>query len=361
MPAVQVEVDGAVLREGDTFALEQRSLELPSTDFVGRNPAFGIDDPVPGHAVVVVEPMKYRSDLAGGQRRTDLGSYLAVGDDLAVRNGRHEGDHPASKAVTLIHVNTVRHSATNTREAAVHCGHEKLAGSTSAGRHRVCSTASQRGYLPVPGDIVLESNLVFETNAARGQMGLSQLEQDPGLIAATRQHALEMATMDYFSHTSPVPEHETVAHRLTKTGSPLVTVGENLALLQGQPDLAKAAIAGWLESPGHRENLLNPTFTHVGFGTAVNGRDETVIVQVLAYIPVRLVGFDIQTEAIDTTSVTIVARASATVSSLLSIGGTSTPPRTLESGDNELSLELVDPQSERYHIRIRASLSISQA
>ncbi len=213
------------------------------------------------------------------------------------------------------------------------------------------------GYLPVPGDVVLESNLVFETNAARGQMGLSQLEQDPGLIAAARQHALEMATMDYFGHTSPVPEHETVAHRLTKTGSPLVTVGENLALLQGQPDLAKAAIAGWLESPGHRENLLNSTFTHVGFGTAVNGRDETVIVQVLAYIPVRLVGFDIQTEAIDTTSVTIVARASATVSSLLSIGGTSTPPRTLEPGDHELSLELVDPQSERYHIRIGASLA----
>ncbi len=213
------------------------------------------------------------------------------------------------------------------------------------------------GYLPVPGDVVLESNLVFETNAARGQMGLSQLAQDPGLIAAARQHALEMATMDYFSHTSPVPGHETVAHRLTKTGSPLVTVGENLALLQGQPDLAKAAIAGWLESPGHRENLLNPTFTHVGFGTAVNGRNETVIVQVLAYIPVRLVGFDIQTEAIDTTSVTIVARASTTVSSLLSIGGTSTPPRTLEPGDHELSLELVDPQGERYHIRIGASLA----
>ena len=53
------------------------------------------------------------------------------------------------------------------------------------------------------------------------------------------------------------------------------------------PDVAAAAVSGWMDSPGHRANLLG-NYTHVGFGVATNGQGDTWVVQVLGLKTVRI-------------------------------------------------------------------------
>ena len=142
-------------------------------------------------------------------------------------------------------------------------------------------------YTPLPGDASLEADLLTLTNQARLDNGVGTLEGDEGLAQAARHHAEEMARLGYFSHTSPVGENATVSQRVARSGSFIGTLGENLALV-GEADTAQTTTTGWLESPGHRANLLNPKFTHVGFGTARYPDGRVAVAQVLGYQPAPL-------------------------------------------------------------------------
>jgi uncharacterized protein YkwD len=128
----------------------------------------------------------------------------------------------------------------------------------------------------------LENNLTFESNQARRRNGVEPLAYDQALALAARQHAREMSQLNYFAHQSPNPENATVRDRVKRAGSAALAVGENLALIGNSATLAQDAVQGWLDSPGHRANLLNPDFTHVGHGLATSSDGSVYIVQVLA-------------------------------------------------------------------------------
>ena len=114
----------------------------------------------------------------------------------------------------------------------------------------------------------MERALLTLTNDARIGAGLEALTTGETLAQAAREHAAEIADLGYFSHTSPLPEHATLALRVAEGGSFIRTLGENLTLV-GTADTAQASVSGWLASPGHRANLLNAHFTHVGFGVVL--------------------------------------------------------------------------------------------
>jgi uncharacterized protein YkwD len=113
----------------------------------------------------------------------------------------------------------------------------------------------------------LEAELLTASNAARAEHGLPALQADPGLARAARAHAAENAARGVLDHGSPDPARDTPLERIGLAGVALVEVGENLALMPGS-DVAAEAVRGWLASPPHRANLLDPDFTHVGFGAA---------------------------------------------------------------------------------------------
>jgi uncharacterized protein YkwD len=106
-----------------------------------------------------------------------------------------------------------------------------------------------------PGDQV-----VALVNAARAQAGCGALRSDPRLAAAAQGHSDDMAAQDYFSHTSL--DGRTFADRVRAAGyaSP---GGENIA--QGQRS-AQAVHDAWMNSEGHRANILNCGFTAIGVG-----------------------------------------------------------------------------------------------
>ncbi|MFE5034640.1 CAP domain-containing protein [Streptomyces sp. NPDC056683] len=108
------------------------------------------------------------------------------------------------------------------------------------------------------------------TNRERTRAGLRPLAADPQLAAAAQAYSTDMATRDFYSHTSP--EGTQPWDRAAAAGSRRRTIGENIAC--GQRSAAEV-VEGWMNSPGHRANILKPDFTHIGVGFAGGGRAGT--------------------------------------------------------------------------------------
>lgn len=120
-------------------------------------------------------------------------------------------------------------------------------------------------------------------NRDRRQQGLSVLTADPLLDKVAQLYAEDMLRRNYFSHYNP--EGKTVVDRYAALGGQGIP-GENLAILQHPPaafvppnaSLLAFFEKGWMGSPTHRPNLVNPKATRFGFGIAGN-RDRIYAVQ----------------------------------------------------------------------------------
>jgi stress response protein SCP2 len=123
------------------------------------------------------------------------------------------------------------------------------------------------------GDVV--AMVVAGTNAERAAAGLAPLTVEARLTAAALAHGTDMAARDFFAHESP--EGRSVADRVTAAGYAYRIVAENIAA--GQRDAAEV-VTGWMNSPGHRANILNPELRQIGVGRAAGGTYGTYWVQV---------------------------------------------------------------------------------
>ncbi|NUR84764.1 MAG: CAP domain-containing protein [Nonomuraea sp.] len=113
----------------------------------------------------------------------------------------------------------------------------------------------------------VEDEVVKLTNKARAGKGCDPLVHDPKLRAAAREHSQDMAAKGYFDHTSK--NGDSPGDRIRAAGfAPVSTWGENIAM--GQRTAADV-VRGWLNSPGHRANIMNCAFTHIGVGYAKQG------------------------------------------------------------------------------------------
>jgi uncharacterized protein YkwD/uncharacterized membrane protein required for colicin V production len=123
-------------------------------------------------------------------------------------------------------------------------------------------------------DEVSESGMLALVNEERKKHGLGELSWNPSVVPVARAHARDMWERNYFSHYSP--EGEDVGDRLSKAGVRYFVAGENLALA---PTL-QTAHTGLMNSEGHRENILNPSFKKIGIGVIDNGYYGKMFVQV---------------------------------------------------------------------------------
>jgi len=132
------------------------------------------------------------------------------------------------------------------------------------------------------GQTALEARILQETNAVRARYGLPRLQWDGSAAAAAREHARDMLARGYFAHETP--EGLTPAERMWRAGVREVTVGENIAFYEGYlPEKAvEKVVNDWMNSPHHRENILNPQFTHLGVGVAVDGERVMLVQDFLA-------------------------------------------------------------------------------
>lgn len=111
----------------------------------------------------------------------------------------------------------------------------------------------------------LEQSLTREINAVRTQNGLRPLAASPDLTKAAESYTRTMLRKGFFDHNSPtgVTLAERLRLRYSPSGYARWAVGENLLSSQSKID-ARRAVELWMASPGHRENLLSPTFRQMG-------------------------------------------------------------------------------------------------
>ncbi len=83
---------------------------------------------------------------------------------------------------------------------------------------------------------------------------------------SARQKSTDMASNNYFSHTSPT--YGSPFDQMKANGVTYKSAAENIAMGQRT---AEEVVKGWMESPGHRQNILTPGFTHIGIGFDKNG------------------------------------------------------------------------------------------
>ncbi len=102
---------------------------------------------------------------------------------------------------------------------------------------------------------------IEELNQMRLLVGLNALILDPRLCDASRGHSEDMATLNFFSHTSPVQEKRSFGQRAALSGT--TSSGENIFMGSASP---KSANRGWFRSPGHHRNMFSPGHRRVGLG-----------------------------------------------------------------------------------------------
>ena len=144
---------------------------------------------------------------------------------------------------------------------------------------------------PPAGVLLVESleRRLVELTAERRRAAdadLEPLQSDPDLVPAARAHALDMLERGYVDHVSPeghdARERVALLHRRLVGG-----IGENLAGHEGLTveqleaqigPLAVKIMDGLMQSPGHRENILSPDYTHLAIAAAAKG-ERVVLVQ----------------------------------------------------------------------------------
>ncbi|WP_296970858.1 CAP domain-containing protein [Tepidanaerobacter sp. EBM-38] len=110
-----------------------------------------------------------------------------------------------------------------------------------------------------------ENKMLELVNAEREKVGLAPLENDMRLVEISRKKSKDMIEKNYFAHTSPT--YGTPFDALKNNGISYRYAGENLA---GAPTVLQAHTS-LMNSSGHRANILNPNFTHIGIGIVDGG------------------------------------------------------------------------------------------
>ena len=119
----------------------------------------------------------------------------------------------------------------------------------------------------IPSSVIkFEGEVVRLINEIRVNNGLKPLTEDWQLSRVARYKAQDMKDLGYFSHTSPT--YGSPFEMMKSFGISYRTAGENIAKGYSTP---KAVVDAWMNSPGHRANILNSSYTHIGVGYVASG------------------------------------------------------------------------------------------
>ena len=108
--------------------------------------------------------------------------------------------------------------------------------------------------------ILTKEGIISQTNAQREKFGFKALKESEILNLSAKMKLEDMFEKQYFSHDSPTGE--TLEDLMKKVNYEYIVVGENLAMGNFEND--KEVVEGWMQSPGHRENILNPRYQEIG-------------------------------------------------------------------------------------------------
>jgi uncharacterized YkwD family protein/spore coat assembly protein SafA len=124
----------------------------------------------------------------------------------------------------------------------------------------------QKITVPVKEQVSVEREVVKLVNAERAKAGLPALQEDWELSRVAKNKSQDMHDKNYFDHTSPT--YGTPFTMMKNFGITYKSAGENIA--KGQRS-AQEVVTAWMNSEGHRANILNKSYTHIGVGYVQDG------------------------------------------------------------------------------------------
>lgn len=130
---------------------------------------------------------------------------------------------------------------------------------------------------PASGSTAVAAEVVSLTTDARVRSGLRALATNARLMEAARLHAEQMAMFEQGAHTIAGARYPTMESRLAAAGYVYSTAAENVAWNQRS---AQDVVSSWMNSSGHRANILDADFTEMGAAMARSSRGAPYWIQV---------------------------------------------------------------------------------
>jgi len=206
---------------------------------------------------------------------------------------------------------------------------------------------------------ITQENIIALTNATRQSIGLTPLAPNTLLAAAAQAKAQDMATKSYFAHTSP--EGITPWYWIKNVGYRYRYSAENLAVHFSE---AEDVQGGWMASPKHRANIVDPRYKDIGIGVAVGDYEGVPSTFVVQYFGITKADAAAQLAVVSTAT---VATAPNPTPSVAHIEPTSTPVAVLPAEttdpappadpkpEPEPSVTIVPSSDETYIIKLAAA------
>jgi uncharacterized protein YkwD len=143
------------------------------------------------------------------------------------------------------------------------------AGARASAQDAACPGADA---VPTAGTIAQASQATLcLLDNERSAAGLHPVAETPGLTQPSAAYSARMVAEDFFAHVSPdggtLVDRLTAARYIAPDGD--WTVGENIAWGQGDLGTPRNIVVAWMNSPGHRHNILTGEFTEIGIGIAL--------------------------------------------------------------------------------------------
>ncbi|BDH62530.1 hypothetical protein MTP04_26600 [Lysinibacillus sp. PLM2] len=124
----------------------------------------------------------------------------------------------------------------------------------------------QKINVPTQEGVAYEQEVIRLVNVERANAGLPALKYDWELSRVAEHKSQDMANKNYFSHTSPT--YGSPFDMMKAYGINYSAAGENIAKGQRSP---QEVVNAWMNSSGHRANILNSSYTHIGVGFVEDG------------------------------------------------------------------------------------------
>ena len=139
---------------------------------------------------------------------------------------------------------------------------------TDAREFQVAAYTRVRTVKPSEAVVSIERQVFDLINKKRAAIGLVPLTWNDDLAAVARAHSQDMADQNFFSHRGS--DGTMVDDRADKLGvRDWAAIGENIAFERGFDNAAEFAVERWMESPAHKQNLLDQRWKETGMGVAI--------------------------------------------------------------------------------------------
>jgi uncharacterized protein YkwD len=128
-----------------------------------------------------------------------------------------------------------------------------------------------------PSSSSVATDIVRYTNEHRARNGLPAFVSSPRLMQAAQLHAQQMAQYQRMDHAISGAQYPTLQSRLEAVSYPYRNAAENVGW---NSQSAQSAVTGWMNSPGHRANILDPALSEIGAAMVRSAKGEPYWIQV---------------------------------------------------------------------------------